>query len=1154
MKTILWRLYLTVCLGLGLAANLVAGEIETAHAAGVPVPVVATVVTNVLQLHQLMDRELRVVCTLHLTGVVCVTCSRENALVLRDDSGAELLHFDWLGNSFKAGDRISLDGTNCAVTHRDTGLGVGRPPLIDNNGVHGMVEKSGTVSLTAGWHPIRLAWFNGKNPFGLVFQYEGPGVPRQPVPSALLFHGEVGSATRRTDLVNGLNYRCDEGGWLNALPDFDSERAVKAGVVSNFDLSVRSRDQFVALEYNGFLQVPADGSYTFHLTSDDGSEFFIGAMPYRLQTLGTYTVPAPRPVVIGQSMPSGDECQWAEMEGMVSFVSEQRDRLELELKSESGRVRIQIVNPAGLSPTLLLNCRIRFTGICHSVVNLDGRRIPGTLIVPGWQQVRSLELSPALWSLYPVTPIAGLAQTATNEMGERIAHVQGKLSPVVPDEFQVRDQTGTVTLLATQPEPDQAVQSVDVLGLVAETDTNIVIQSGFYREQGKPFSAEAGSLPVLATAAQVKELNREEASRAYPVELHGVVIGIISGFPSIVIQDATSGIFVMSKALGRADPPQIGERWEIDGVTSPGDFAPTVLAQQMKRLDQGRLPEPLRPTWDQLINGSADTQYAELQGIITGVESNSVVILCRGGKLKVQLPEMPESSLQRYDNTLVRIRGCLLAIWNDQTHQVKAGEIEMANPSISAEMPNSPNLFTTTPLKKVSDLLRFDLRANAFQRVKVSGQFIRREGREYYLQEGATGLRFIPKAVPEIELGDKLEVVGLPELGGPSPVLREALVRKIGHAPLPIPLPLQPQDLNQAGLDATRVKMEGTLVSLNADQAEQVLEIQIGYRVFAAFMQVGSHPLKNIPIGSRLSLTGVYASLGANPILGQGSEAFELLLNGREDIQVVSRPAWWTIRRALIGLGILVGVLVLAAGWITQLHRQVAERTSQLESQIQKRERLEYQGNLERERTRIARDLHDELGADLTEISMLAQDGPEPPTGHLARVSALIHNLVAKLDEVVWAVDPSMDNTVSLATYLTGFAEEFLEAAKVTCRVRMPAPLPERPLPAHIRHQLFLAVKEALNNAVRHGKAKEISLQLGWNEHTLEITIQDQGKGFDVSQPASGHGLRNLEQRLAGINGRCVVESQPGQGTTVRFFLPMDEARHPVVSRFAPNQ
>jgi signal transduction histidine kinase len=1143
MKTILWRLCLMACLGLGVVVKLAAGETETAPAANGAASVATTIVTNILQLHQLMDRESMMDCTLHLTGVVCAACSGENALVLRDESGAELLHFNWLGNSFKVGDRISLDGTNCAVTHRDTGLGIGRPPLIDNNGVHGMVEKSGTVSLKAGWHLIRLVWFNGKNPFGLVFEYEGPGVPRQPVPSAVLFHREEQPVTGRTRFVNGLNYRCNEGGWWNALPDFDGERAIKTGVVSNFDLSVRSRDQFVALEYNGYLQIPTDGSYTFRLTSDDGSEFFIGAMPYRLQKLGAKTVPAPKPLVIGQSMPIGHDCQWAEMEGRVSFVSEQRGRLKLELKSESGRVQIQVVNPAGLSPTLLLNSRIRFAGVCHSVLNLDGRRIPGTLIVPGWQQVQPLELSPALWSFYPVTPIDGLAQTPTNQMGERIAHVRGELSPVAPGEIQVRDATGIIKLPVTQPEPALAGLSVDVLGLVRGTGSNVMMQSGFYREQGKPFSAEPGSLPVLTTAAQVKELSREEAGRGYPVVIRGTVIGIISGFPSIVIQDASSGIFVMSKTLGRPDPPQIGERWEIDGVTSPGDFAPTVQAQKMKRLGQGRLPEPLRPTWDQLINGSADTQYAEVQGVITGVESNSVVILCRGGKLKVQLPEMPETLLQRYGNTLVRIRGCLLAIWNEQTHQVKAGEIVMANPIISAEVPNAPNLFATTPLKKVSDLLRFDLRANAFQRVKVAGQFTRREGREYYLQDGGTGLRFIPKTVPEIRPGDEVTVVGLPELGGPSPILREALVHKTGHAPLPVPVMLSPGNLSRAGLDATRICIAGTLLNVNSEQAEEVLEVQAGFRVFAALMPAGSPPLRKIPVGSRLALTGVYASQEPSPVLGQGNEAFELLLNSGSDIQVLSRPAWWTIRRALTILGLLAVILLVAIGWITLLHRQVAEKTVQLESQIQKRERLEYQGNLERERTRIARDLHDELGADLTEISMLAQERAEPPAGHLARVTTLIRSLVAKLDEVVWAVDPTMDNTVSLANYLTGFAEEFLDAARVVCRVRISSPIPDWPLPAHVRHQLFLAVKEALNNAVRHGEAREITFQMEWRESILEITLQDQGKGFDTAQSSGGHGLRNLQERLAGIHGRCSVVSTPGQGTTVKFFVPLEPAR-----------
>ena len=213
-------------------------------------------------------------------------------------------------------------------------------------------------------------------------------------------------------------------------------------------------------------------------------------------------------------------------------------------------------------------------------------------------------------------------------------------------------------------------------------------------------------------------------------------------------------------------------------------------------------------------------------------------------------------------------------------------------------------------------------------------------------------------------------------------------------------------------------------------------------------------------------------------------------------------------------------------GWITLLHRQVAERTVQIETQINARQRLEYRGIWNIELLRIARDLHDELGADLTEISMLAQDQQEPASVYFSRLSALIRSLVIKLDEVVWAVDPTMDNTASLANYLTGFAEEFLETAQVTCRIRLPSPVPEWPVPAHIRHQLFLAVKEALNNAVRHGVAKEVSIQMELKNNNLEITIQDQGKGFDLVRSNSGHGLKNLRDRLAGVHGRCLIESQ----------------------------
>lgn len=790
-----WRLgrhqFLMVCFGWLLCAHLLAADV----ASPVPGSHVLVVVTNLLQMHQLLNSERRVTCALHLNGVVCYARPEENAFVLGDDSGAELLYLDWLGNSIKPGQRLLVEGTNCWVVRRDLGVTIDRPPLIDNNGVHGMYEKSGTMHLDAGRHPIRLAWFNGTGVFGLKLECQGPGLPRQPVSDAWLFRAVVDPASGQSRYVHGLDFRCNEGGWWNALPDFDSGNRVKSGVTSNFDLAVRSRDEFVALDFSGYLQVPTDGTYSFYLASDDGSEFFIGKPSHDLKVLGFDSIPKPKPVAIGQLLRPEDDSQWSEIEGMVSFATESQGRMELELKTESGHIRIQIMDFTGFSPTLLLNSRIRVVGVCQSVVTLDGRKIPGTLLVPSWLQVQPMELAPMLWNRYPVQRISSLAEMRPDENGERIAHVQGKVCGAGPGQIRVRDESGSATISITQPQP-KPEGLLDILGLVNGEGTNLLINSGCYRETGKPFNTKAGSLPVLTTASQVKELSREDASLGYPVLIRGVVIGLMSGSPSIVIQDATSGIFVRIPEMGRPDPPEIGELWQIEGVTTAGDFAPTLLAQKVTRLDRGRLPEPMRPTWDQLINGSADTQYAEIQGIVTDIQTNTLVLLCRGGKMWVNFPEMDETSLRLYVNKLVRIRGCLLAIWNVETHQVNAGEIQMSNPTISVDVPNSVDLFASTPLKHVADLLRFDLRASAFQPVKVSGQFVRREGKEYYLLDGATGLRFVPKIIPEIQPGECLEVVGLPELGGPSPILHEAQVRKTGMAALPPAIPLQPQELN----------------------------------------------------------------------------------------------------------------------------------------------------------------------------------------------------------------------------------------------------------------------------------------------------------------------------------------------------------------------
>ncbi|MCW5557917.1 MAG: ATP-binding protein, partial [Verrucomicrobiae bacterium] len=213
-------------------------------------------------------------------------------------------------------------------------------------------------------------------------------------------------------------------------------------------------------------------------------------------------------------------------------------------------------------------------------------------------------------------------------------------------------------------------------------------------------------------------------------------------------------------------------------------------------------------------------------------------------------------------------------------------------------------------------------------------------------------------------------------------------------------------------------------------------------------------------------------------------------------------------------------------------------------------ERAEQEGALERERARIARDLHDDLGAGLTQVlllSELADDAAAPAADQQARLNALktrTRQLSRSLDEIVWAVNPRCDSVASLAAYLTRFAREFLVADEPRLRLDIPVDLPEVPLAVDLRHHLFLAAKEAFNNGVKHAEAREVSLRIRLDDSVLCITVTDDGRGFDLAAVnGSRSGLTNLRQRMADIGGVCDVASRPGHGTRVEFRLPLSTGR-----------
>jgi PAS domain S-box-containing protein len=212
-------------------------------------------------------------------------------------------------------------------------------------------------------------------------------------------------------------------------------------------------------------------------------------------------------------------------------------------------------------------------------------------------------------------------------------------------------------------------------------------------------------------------------------------------------------------------------------------------------------------------------------------------------------------------------------------------------------------------------------------------------------------------------------------------------------------------------------------------------------------------------------------------------------------------------------------------------------------------QQLEQQRALEKERDRIARDMHDDVGGSLTRITLLSEIAEaeiaagkiiasEESKARIQKISMMSREVVRNVDEIVWAVDPGNDSLEKFASYICHLAEELLKVTDINYRLDLPTMLPNFYLGSDVRHNLFLVVKECLNNVVKHSEATEVSLQMGIADTEFTITISDNGKGFETGKlkPFS-NGLSNMRKRMDKIGGAIRLKSQPGHGTTVALAI-----------------
>jgi signal transduction histidine kinase len=246
-------------------------------------------------------------------------------------------------------------------------------------------------------------------------------------------------------------------------------------------------------------------------------------------------------------------------------------------------------------------------------------------------------------------------------------------------------------------------------------------------------------------------------------------------------------------------------------------------------------------------------------------------------------------------------------------------------------------------------------------------------------------------------------------------------------------------------------------------------------------------------------------------------------------------------------LGLLLELILFLAGLVYKNKIELIEKVKMDEELKVQKQRQEYEQEIavlkaqQDERTRISADMHDELGSGVTAIRLLSeialQKTKEQPVEEISRISFNANELMAKMNGIIWSMNPGNDTLDGLLSYIRSYTSEYLDNFNLTYKINIPEPIPVMDVTGVKRRNLFLVIKESLNNIMKHSRATEVKIDV-LISNLLTIEITDNGKGIDPTMLNQyGNGLRNMQRRIESIGGHFSIFSK--NGTTVVIQVPI---------------
>jgi signal transduction histidine kinase len=674
---------------------------------------------------------------------------------------------------------------------------------------------------------------------------------------------------------------------------------------------------------------------------------------------------------------------------------------------------------------------------------------------------------------------------------------------------------------------------------------------------------------VLTTAAQVRALTEEQARRAIPVRLRGVFMGEADpeGI-AFVIQDETEGIYVQGPAE-LVTGLERGDLLEIEGVTDPGGFAPYVVANKLRKVGRGQIPEPIQVSLDDLDSGQMDARWIEISGIVRSVEPKTpsdfgppppgtryatpgqgasrlnepkTIMKLASGSARVTVQINGDFNPEEYIDAEMRVRGLSFNLHNHNRQFVRPFVQVPRGVKVAIEKPPPERPFGGE-YHPVASLLQFaQLTGEHGHRVHVRGVVVyHRPGAVLWVRDRDRSLRVETTQNEVLQPGDQVEVVGFTSRGGYSAVLEDAVFRKVSSDVAPLPHVLT--DLSGAlQNDADLVQLEARLTDVRRFPDNVALTLEWRNTSIRAQMHLPEDaptPTDWLP-ESIVRVSGVCSVITdeAGPLGGLWEpRSFQILLRTPADFLVIQPPPWWNADRVVWVLSAFLVVAVAAVAAVMLASRRRVKDQEHRRAMAE----TEFTAILS-ERNRVAREIHDTLSQSLGAISVQlelarghANEISAPARNHLGAAHKLARAALAEARDSIWNMRSQVLEKGDLGQALEGILVQMTEGTGVTPHMRVEGT--SRRLPPVIENNLLRVGQEAITNANKHAKPTRIDVTLEFDRRSVRLAVEDDGVGFLMGSQANGDGRRfglvGIKERADLLGGTVEITSAPGKGTRI---------------------